>query len=180
MSTRRSVLRALSRFLVSLLLLCPLGASLSAQRTWIVDTRGGGDFKKVQAAFDAANDGDTVLIRPGHYVGASTKKGLKVFGVGVPGIDDLTVSDLRASTSFAMKSIFVAGVLSLSNNKGRIHLEDVSVIGGPSLRARPGVRMRDCTHVSINGGDVHESLASDPRAAQHFAPRRFDRDRQGC
>ena len=36
--------------------------------TITVDSTGGGDFATIQAAIDAAKDGDTVLVKPGEYV----------------------------------------------------------------------------------------------------------------
>ena len=162
MSARRSALRAPSSFLGILLILGPLGAELSAQRTWVVDRRGGGDFTGLQAAFLAARDGDTVLIRSGFYGRASTKKALTLLGDGVPPrVLALTVTDLPASKSFAMKSLDVTDRFSLWNNKGRVHLERVSVPGAPSSPTRAlGLDVRNCAHVTINAGlFVHRSPA---------------------
>ncbi len=36
-------------------------------RAWIVDANGGGDFDRVSSAYAAANDGDSILVRPGEY-----------------------------------------------------------------------------------------------------------------
>ena len=38
--------------------------------TRIVDPEGGGDSTEIQAAIDAAGDGDVVLVRPGEYATA--------------------------------------------------------------------------------------------------------------
>ncbi len=35
---------------------------VAGQRTFVVDLNGGGDFTEIQAAIDAAGDGDTVLV----------------------------------------------------------------------------------------------------------------------
>ena len=37
-------------------------------KTITVDLNGGGDFTEIQAAIDAAGDGDTVLVAAGEYV----------------------------------------------------------------------------------------------------------------
>ncbi len=37
-------------------------------REIVVDLNGGGDFTEIQPAIDAAEDGDTVLVRSGEYV----------------------------------------------------------------------------------------------------------------
>ena len=43
-------------------------ATVSSAATLVVDPSGAGDFMKIQAAIDAATDGDEVLVRPGEYV----------------------------------------------------------------------------------------------------------------
>ena len=64
-------------FRVFLVALCA-ASSLSAQRTWVVDSaRGPGfDFADLQPAFNAARHGDTVIVRKGLYAPATTNKGL--------------------------------------------------------------------------------------------------------
>ncbi len=52
------------KLLVVVLALVPCAASAA---TIAVDLAGGADFTSVQAAVDAARDGDTVLVRPGEY-----------------------------------------------------------------------------------------------------------------
>ena len=48
--------------------MCLLGLpGLSPGATIVVDAAGGGDFTNIQAALDAAADGDRVLVRPGTY-----------------------------------------------------------------------------------------------------------------
>lgn len=58
-----------------------LALSASAQRTWIVDDDGGAgvDFQQIQPAFEAASEGDIVLIRMGRYSApVILDKGLRV------------------------------------------------------------------------------------------------------
>ena len=46
---------------------------------WIVDATGGGDFRDLQAAVDAAGDGDTLVVRDGVYsTFFAIDKGLRV------------------------------------------------------------------------------------------------------
>lgn len=58
-----------------------------AQTTWIVDAGGGGSFTAIGPAFDAAAPGDTILVRPGNYLGfgRSPAKGVRILGDG-PGV----------------------------------------------------------------------------------------------
>ncbi|MDD1771056.1 MAG: hypothetical protein LUO79_08225, partial [Methanomassiliicoccales archaeon] len=42
--------------------------ALSPAATLTVDLNGGSDYADIQAAIDAAADGDTVLVKPGEYV----------------------------------------------------------------------------------------------------------------
>ena len=37
-------------------------------REIVVDLNGGGNFTEIQAAINTAEDGDTVLVKPGEYV----------------------------------------------------------------------------------------------------------------
>ncbi len=52
------------------------GVALPAQ-----DLNGGWDFTEIQAAIDAAEDGDTVLVKPGEYAPrASLRRHFGLFG----------------------------------------------------------------------------------------------------
>ena len=53
-----------------------------AQTTWIVAASGGGQFTDIAAAHDAAAPGDTLLVRPGSYLGfhRDPAKGLRILG----------------------------------------------------------------------------------------------------
>ena len=137
-----------------------LCAGLTAQKTWIVDARGGGHFTNIQLAFDNAKDGDTVLVRGGFYRAASTNKGLTLVDEGTARIAGIRVQNLGAGKSFVMKGLSMTGTVSLWNNKGRVHLEDVSVIGFSGYSPFPGVDVSGSVYVTINSGSfVHLSPA---------------------
>ena len=44
-----------------------LSATASAQRTWVVDLNGSGNFTSLQAAANASSPGDTIIVRSGVY-----------------------------------------------------------------------------------------------------------------
>jgi hypothetical protein len=46
---------------------CVVLARLSTANVLVVDASGGGDYTQIQAAIDAAVDGDTILVKPGLY-----------------------------------------------------------------------------------------------------------------
>jgi len=62
------VRRDFAFFVVALCLGFPIGNAA----TIIVDPQGGGDFREIQPALDAALEGDTVFVEPGTYVVAQT------------------------------------------------------------------------------------------------------------
>jgi Ca2+-binding RTX toxin-like protein len=76
--------------------------------TYIVDDSGGADFTTIQAALNAAKDGDTILIKPGLYLengsnGDIYKSGLEIHksvtlqGVTEAGVPITSASDVQAT-----------------------------------------------------------------------------------
>ena len=59
--------------------------------TWTVDDDGKADFDNIQAAVDAASDGDEIIVMPGTYTYSS---GCSDPGPGEPGDTDCTVVNL--------------------------------------------------------------------------------------
>lgn len=54
-----------------------------AQSTWIVHPSGAGSFTQIEAAYDAASPGDTLLVHPGNYQGfvRDQAKGVRILGL---------------------------------------------------------------------------------------------------
>lgn len=52
---------------ISLFILSILGPSLARSAVWQVEKDGSGDFRVIQDAIDAAQDGDTIMIGPGRF-----------------------------------------------------------------------------------------------------------------
>jgi hypothetical protein len=128
------------RCLVVTLLLGSLVLRLDAQnRTWVVDVNNGPgtDFTALQTAFDAASEGDTLIVRSGRYAPCVATKGLTVLGQGGVVIGPgnplwsiLEIRDLAAGRVFVLKRVRVEHAgnpcgLRLASNAGRVHVEAV-------------------------------------------------------
>lgn len=135
-----------SRPFLGLTLLATLGLcmqGLTAQKTWIVDYTGKGDHKTIQAAVDAAKDGDQILIRAGSYKATMvTSKALTMRGLGKPRIAGLLVRSLASSQQFTLRDI-ECGRLLLSSNLGTVHCENATAMSY-SL-----IYIIDCAFVSL-------------------------------
>ena len=57
-----------------------LGLTVTAVQadTWTVDDDGKADFNNIQAAVNAASDGDTIVVYPGIYSGGINTQGLAI------------------------------------------------------------------------------------------------------
>ena len=114
------------------LLTVALSLEAQAQRTWIVDYKGGGDYKKIQDAINAASDGDTIFVKLGGYGPCSTSKALHFRGEEsktFPSFSkSIKVSNLRKGQTVTFQS-FMTTELSLANNAGHVHCVDVQVDG---------------------------------------------------
>lgn len=112
---------------------------------WVVDDDAGAgvDFTTLQAAVDAASDGDAILVRPGSYAPfAVDGKGLSIVGEEGAVVDtwpdafvSVQVANLDASEWFLLLGLDLerAGTLGvairLEGNAGNVWLEDVAVTG---------------------------------------------------
>jgi len=114
---------------VIVLCLClGLTAQVSLAKQIVVSQRGGGNFTKIQAAIDAATNGDTVVVRPGVYVENLNFKGKKILVTSTLGPDSTSISGSSPgfsnagsnSNNFDLSSVvsFVSGEDSASILKG--------------------------------------------------------------
>lgn len=130
-------------FLFLVLFAGPLAATAVAQKTWIVDANGGGQFLAIQPAIDAAQPGDVVLVRAGTYDSFIVGKGIAV--VGGPGValtpssrtsGSVSVHAVPAGQRAAIREIGMSGAtVSVDGCGGHVHLEGISISFGFSSLA---------------------------------------------
>ena len=86
----------MKRYLVALIvLLVPCLGGQGQCRTWVVELDGSGDFTVIQDAVDAAADGDTIFIGPGHH---AQMHQVNIPGTGFNPLVTASWSDDRALT----------------------------------------------------------------------------------
>lgn len=107
----------LSGALLRILLPALAGSAASAQKQlWTVDDDGSADFTTIQAAVDAATDGDVVLVRAGGY------GGFTIDGKGVGVVGELAGAVLVGESSAIVRNTSPAQSVLLQN---------LEVRGGP-------------------------------------------------
>lgn len=110
----------------------------------VVDAEGGGDFTTVGAAISAAVDGDILVIRPGDYTAEPALdiagKALVIVGDtgGTTFLPVLTVDQLAAGKTAVLRQLSFEpsgfgglpdGTVRVTNNVGRVHIEDCQIRG---------------------------------------------------
>jgi len=134
-----------------------IAGALSAQRTWIVDPSGKGDFRKIQGAVDAAKHGDTVVVRAADYQEVpSVSKGLYLFAEGKVTVSGMQITNLAADKTTVVKgftsSLFGTGIV-LRNNRGLVHLVDIDASTTYlSWVPQPALLIDSCDLVTVTGG----------------------------
>jgi len=148
-------------------LLC--AASLSAQRTLIVDAKGGsGVYTKFAPAVAAARDGDRILIRAGNYYGTTISKALDirahpgvVLSPNLSGFSRLRVTGIGKGKTLVLDGPTIKGALfgsalhpgvDVANCQGRVLIRNVRVdVSSALFNSAPpaSIQVRNCAAVSV-------------------------------
>lgn len=145
-------------------------ATLRGPETLIVDGSGNGDFTSLQAAIDAAKDGDTILVRAGTYSEQTTYKGgaiglvvdKSITIVGVSGENDQPILDqdsVLATIVSGAEASFGANFLVTAQNvtiQG-LRLEAVARSNDPSL---PSNAVNKAIEVHADGFTLEHSVVT--------------------
>lgn len=137
-------------------------------KLWIVDGQGAGHFTTAQPAIDAAQDGDTILIRKNSSCGSMVidGKSLTITGDVYPtGLNDacgsFTVRNLLPHQSVSARGIKAKGFL-LQHNEGSVLLDHVVsgssatfACSGSSPIAGDALRIEHCASVYVGLSSFH-------------------------
>lgn len=173
-TTVRSALRGSGALLAASI----LATSAVADRVWVVDDDGGQgtDFVDLQPALNAANDGDTILVRPGLYggfelVGKSVSIAAEIDGSAIV-LGSGAVRDLPAGHSATLRGLRIVGTsasaIELTDCAGLVWLEACVLrgdqgdgfVGSPTFHpdGHPGALVEACASAvfmrcTFEGGD---------------------------
>ncbi len=138
----------------------------------VVDDDGPAPFVSIQAAVNAAQEGDVVLVRPGNYTGfVALNKSLIVvgdLGAAIVVQGTVRVVDLAASKFVVLANLLVTGTnfvpieqsagLDLANNAGSVRVEACTLTGGNGVGR--GVHARACDDVALVGCELRGGTSS--------------------
>lgn len=154
---------------------------------WIVDATGGGDFRDLQPAVDAAGDGDTLVVRDGVYsTFFAIDKGLSVVaerGATPEVLGTVVVRDLSAGKEFVLSGLRVTASpssdlnlvngLILFNDFGPVRIQDCLLTGtygsiGPAgrgalLHGKPGTRRNTAASAASGCGSGTSRVCTQTR-----------------
>ena len=169
--------RRIARIAVLLGVCLSLCAIARAGGVQIVDKPGLGIFPTIQAAIDAASDGDVLVVAKGSYPGFTVDgKGLWVLALpthptGTTSVSGtVTVRNLPASSTLVLAGLKITGASSsfqanpgvrLENGAGSIVLRECVIKGGALMTgfssppASPGVSLSGCPRVFFVGCSIY-------------------------
>lgn len=152
------------------------GPGALANGVRIVDASGSGAYWPIQAAVDAAADGDVLLVGAGSYAGFSVSgKGLAILaqpGAQVVVTSGIEISGVPAGSILVLSGLEVRGLtyqhaIRASNCAGTLRIQDCISTGGSNLYTGggmgAGLELLDCasvsvTHCQLFGGDNHDNV----------------------
>jgi len=125
---------------------------------WIVDDDNpAADFSSIQAAINAAEFGDTVCVRSGHYYEhVIVNKPVKLLGENKTStiIDGNFSGDV---VTVAANNVEICG-FTIQNSGKRIFTDDLLPLGGPVYENMCGVYVSGCTGSNISGNVVSNNF----------------------
>ena len=142
-------------------------ATSASAEVWVVRQNGPANFQTIQAAVDAASDGDVILVRSGSYDGftvaqkglriqfdGSTAVGSPVEITGVPSGSLMTLSGMKVTLSYPD-----AAALTIRNSQGDVRVQDSVLHGSPGHKidmysadpATSGAVVKICASVVLTG-----------------------------
>jgi hypothetical protein len=138
------------------------GSALCAQgQVWHVASGGGGDFTTIQAAVNAASNGDTIVIANGSYPAGFTVDAKSLTITAAAGVavqsGGFVVRNLGPSQAVAIRRVSSTGISPtsgavLQNNQGPVWLEELALGFTFSLSFLPpvvGLDVSGCANVVI-------------------------------
>ncbi|MHC5064491.1 MAG: hypothetical protein ACYTG5_11025 [Planctomycetota bacterium] len=158
----------------SLLCLSLLLTCLPAQRTIVVDRRGGGDFTTIDAAVADADPGDTVIVRAGAYPDIRLEKGINLLGdpeanlrtlvvASIPADQAATVSGFEIGEDFGPNNTVIAtsgclGPVTFANLRANAVAPNIGQVT-PTLRViiSEQVSIKDCFFAGRSAAEVQNS-----------------------
>lgn len=137
-------------------------AALAQGQLWIVDDDAGpgAQFTTIQAAIDAANDGDSILIREGIYSGFTIAgKSLELMGAGSASIEPSSVINLSVHQWVSLYQLnfiqlnqhLIGPTLRFDSCSGRVWMEKTVVRAGSNFNGAntTGMRISACQAVDL-------------------------------
>lgn len=167
--------------IVSVSLLFALLAPVTAQRVLTVGSSGA--FLTIQAAVDAAQGGDTVLVDAGSYSGATISKGIEVLGDGaVTLVSEILIENLPATESCRIAGLATLGIrtgLVARNCRGPVSIEDCNYCVYPLFVRAAALSIEDCDSVTVVGSTFDGCIDNDGATIRRSTVFVFDSMLQG-